>query len=152
MWEISNSLQTQDFLRSIVLGVILCVIYCFFAALRKAGLNSTISVFFEDLIFLLIASPICFLFLLATTNGEVRMYVLIGALVGFFLFKFTLFKLFLFLFSKFFIYFYKGYCWIISLFLRILGCFYGCFSKIFSKTLKNFKKPLNTLKKGLKNQ
>ncbi len=152
MWEISNLLQTQDFLRSIALGVVLCIFYCVFAALRKAGLNSTISVFFEDLIFLIIVSPICFLFLLATTNGEVRMYVLIGALVGFFLFKFTLFKLLLFLFSDFFIYFYKGYSWVISLFLQISGCFCGCFSKIFSKTLKILKKPLNTLKKGLKNQ
>ena len=103
MWEISNILQFSGFLRSLALGIILCVFYDIFSALRKAEFNSTTAVLIQDIIYFLITAPIVFLFLLATTNGQLRLYVFVGTVIGFIIFKLSLSKLLVFLLSRFFL-------------------------------------------------
>ena len=152
MWEINNSLQTICFLRALVLGVFLCLLYDFFGSLRKAGISSDFAVFIQDILFFIIASPLIFIFLLATTNGEIRLYIILGIAIGFLIFKMTVSKLLVFLLSKFF----KALFFVSGFVNRGINGFFVAISKLFKsffeKTLTFFKKSLKSFKKGLKNQ
>lgn len=90
MWEIDVKLQIISFLRSMCLGVIFCILYDLFRAIRKNTASTIAEVFVEDLLFFLICTPIVFCFLLATTNGMLRAYVFLGIVLGFLLFRITL--------------------------------------------------------------
>lgn len=149
MWEISNTLQVIDFLRAAVLGIILSVFYGVFSSLRKAGLNSDFAVFLQDIIFFIISSPVIFLFLLATTNGEVRLYIIIGVLAGFLAFKLTLYKIYVFLLSKLFSIVRMVFSFLRRKFFDFVGITGNFFAKIGKKVIF-FKKALNTSKKVLK--
>ncbi len=83
MWEISSNLQIANFLRAVLLGGFFCLLYDLFSAARKAGANSTAAVFLQDIFYFVIIAPITFCFLLATTNGEVRAYIIFGVFLGF---------------------------------------------------------------------
>ena len=97
MWEINNNLQAVSFLRALILGFIYCICYDILKALRKVGLNSKRNVFTEDIIYFILISPITSIFLLATTNGELRFYIIIGIIFGFLSFKLTVSKFFVFI-------------------------------------------------------
>lgn len=152
MWEISNSLQTVCFLWSIITGVILSVFYDVLSSLRKAGLNSDIAIFFQDIFFFIIASPVIFLFLLATTNGEVRFYIIFGIIIGFFSFKLTLSKILVLLLSKVFVAFSCFFNFIARVFNKIIIAIEVSLGKKYKKTAFFLKKASNTLKKLLKKQ
>jgi len=152
MWEINNTNQVFSFLLSVVLGGMFCLFFDLFRALRKALPHSAIAVFAEDVFFFTACAPITFCFLLATTNGEIRFYVLVGISIGFLITNFTVSPLFttilVFLFNL-----------IISL-LKILNSFFSMISDkighFFGKAgnifLIFFKKALKLVKKLLKKQ
>ena len=149
MWEINNTVQVTDFLRAIIFGIIICAFYGIFASLRKNGVDSNFAVLLEDVIFFIILSPLIFLFLLSTTNGELRLYIIIGILVGFYIFKIALFKIWVFMI-------YKTNSVIIFCFRFLRGVFLKTaylitkISKKIGKKLFFLKKAVNSLKKGLK--
>ncbi len=149
MWEISNSVQAIDFLRSVIFGIFICAYYGIFAALRKNGINSNIAVLFEDILFFVIISPLIFLFLLATTNGELRLYIGIGILVGFYIFKFTFYKLLVLVISKLLYLIRTVLDFLRKIFLKF-SCFLNVFCSKIGKLLVFLKKAVNSLKKGLK--
>lgn len=134
------------------MGVFLCLLYDFFGSLRKVGISSDFAVFIQDILFFIIASPLIFIFLLATTNGEIRLYIILGIAIGFLIFKMTVSKLLVFLLSEFFraLFFVSGFV------NRGINGFFVAISKLFKsffeKTLTFFKKSLKSFKKGLKNQ
>ncbi|MBO4694109.1 MAG: spore cortex biosynthesis protein YabQ [Clostridia bacterium] len=90
MWEISIGGQALTCLYSLVLGAVLCVFYDVFRAARKTGVNSFLSVFITDIIFWLVSTVIVFLFLISTTNGEIRGYVILFSILGFLIYRFTI--------------------------------------------------------------
>ena len=94
MWEINNSTQAINFSRAVILGILFCLLYSIFSSIRKAGKDSFTAVLLEDLLYFIIITPVLFLFLLSTTNGELRFYILFGILIGFALLKVTLYKIF----------------------------------------------------------
>ncbi len=149
MWEISNALQAIDFLRAAVFGVILAVFYGIFSSLRKVGMDSDFAVFIEDIIFFIISAPTIFLFLLATTNGELRLYIIIGILIGFLSFKFTFYKIYVFLLSRLFSLIKFLTSFLSGMLLKLASLISVFFDKM-GKKIKNFKKAVNTFKKGLK--
>ena len=144
MWEINNSLQLLSFIRSLILGVLLCVLYDFIKSLRLTADFSAITIFFQDIIYSVIASFITFIFLLSVTNGEMRGYVILGILAGFIISRFTLSRLFF----KFLKLVFGG---IKRLFEVISKWFYRKFDQLTEKMIKIFKKTLKTVKKLLKN-
>ncbi len=87
MWEINLSSQITTFLFSMLLGVIFCVIFDFTRALRIFGLNSKTAVFLTDVIYFLVITFLNFCFLLTRESGQVRGYVFVGELLGFFTFR-----------------------------------------------------------------
>ena len=92
MWEINLNDQAETFLLSLVLGVIFCLCFDFTRGLRVFGLNSKIAVFFTDIIYFLVISFVNFCFFLTRESGQVRGYVFVGEIIGFFLFRLTLSK------------------------------------------------------------
>ena len=93
MWEINIGGQALTFLYAVILGFMLCVFYDIIRALRKSGLNGNVSVFITDMLFWLVNTFITFMFLMATTNGQVRAFVLIAELSGFIICRLTLSRL-----------------------------------------------------------
>ena len=103
MWEIDNASQITGFIYSVMLGAVFAAVYDVFRSLRKAVPHSTAAVFIEDILFSVICAFASFCFLLAVTDGGLRLFVFLGAVIGFFLFRvmvsrFTL-KIFTFLFT-----------------------------------------------------
>lgn len=93
MWEINNYHQWSTFFYSVLLGIGLCVLYDLFRLDRKVFRRSAVTVFFEDIVFWLIAALATFCLLLLHTNGQVRAFVLIGLLIGFLICRLTLTRL-----------------------------------------------------------
>ena len=143
MWEISNIAQISTFFYSLCLGVMFCILYDFFRALRMAIKFSDIVIFFQDIVYFFVISVITFVFLLSLTNGEIRGFVIFGILIGFLVFYFTFSKMLL-KFSG------KTLRYLVLLFGKansILNVGF-CKADVFlSKIFKNIK---NTFKKGLK--
>lgn len=82
--------QTVTFLISVSVGFLLCLCYDMFKILRMSVKHSTLAFFIEDIIYSVLAAFVTFIFLLSQTGGRVRSYVLLGELLGFFLFRLTL--------------------------------------------------------------
>ena len=96
--------QAANVFLSLCLGVILCAFYDIIRATRKAGADSFAAVFIGDIFFWLVSAFAVFLFLIATTNGEIRGYVLFFAAVGFILYRLTLGRAVFYLLQSFFIF------------------------------------------------
>ena len=139
MWEIDNNLQAVSFLRAVLFGFIFCFLYDFLRAIRKFGLNSNIKVFIEDLTFFAVVSPITFCFLISTTNGELRFFIIMGIIAGFLVFRAVLSRLVLLVSEA-----------IIGLLLKAFRFFSELVNKISRKFKNNVFKYLINLKKRLK--
>lgn len=143
MWEISNRSQISSFLYAIILGVIFALLYDIFRAFRLAKSSGTINVFFQDIIYFVIISILTFIFLLSTTKGEIRAYIILGTLLGFFISKLTL--------SKYFVSFLN---FIFKTFSKVLYTlslrFYKMADKIYLIIKKFCRNSVKCFKKGLK--
>jgi spore cortex biosynthesis protein YabQ len=83
-------LETANFFLSILLGLIFGMIYDLFRIARLAVKHKTIAVFIEDILFFTVIAFLSFIFSLASTNGTVRGYQIIGEISGFSLYIATL--------------------------------------------------------------
>ncbi len=144
MWEISNNFQILSFLYSIILGAGIALIYDIFRAFRLCFNTKNITVFVQDIIYFIIISNLIFLFLISTTKGEVRGYVLLGICIGFVVSNMSISKVFLICIT-----------WVLRFFLGLMKKFLGRFNYISDKIIcfieKIFKKGIKCFKKGLKN-
>ncbi len=87
--EISVSEQALDFLAACLLGVGLGVLYDLFRILRLALWRGRWIVAMEDLLFWMTAAATTFLFQLVNSDGQMRFYILLGELLGFTVYYFT---------------------------------------------------------------
>ncbi len=117
------SQQLSIFIFALLCGVVLGVINEPFRFLRYIGFNSKTDVFIQDVIFMVLAAFITFFFSLCYNKGDVRAFILLGELIGFLLFRFTvglltgkIFYIIYLLFNKIFSFIKK----IIKLFVTIL--------------------------------
>lgn len=150
MWEISLNSQLTNFLYSVILGLFAAVFYDIIKGFRIARGNSFLNTFLLDLLYFLLFTPVLFCFLIATTNGQLRGYILIGVIVGFLLFRYTISK---FLF-KWYLKILKKFFKLAVLFNAKINLFFDCIFEIGLKIFKMFseiiKKRLNSFKKVLK--
>ncbi len=150
MWEINLTNQITSFLLSLALGIAFCLVYDILRVAHKLGLNSFWAVFFTDIIYWVVASFVTFLFLIARTNGELRGYIFVGEIIGFFLCRMTISRLFFsvlyFCFKKLLI-LKNIFSGIIFLFYQKFDCFE---SKIRCLFCRFFKRVVKTVKKVLK--
>ena len=82
MWEISNTDQILTVLYSFVLGILSCLFYDIFRSIRKNARCKSLDIFIQDMFFWAISAFFYFLFFFVRTNGEIRGYILIFALLG----------------------------------------------------------------------
>ena len=136
VWEIHPAAQVVTYLWSLLLGVLLCVWYDFFRLIRRRFRCSVWRIALQDLFFWLVAAVATFLFLLARENGRIRLFVLLGAGIGFALWRVTVGAVLL-----------KAAEWILGLFLRcmhrilhLFACVFRPFAAIFRKVGIFFKK------------
>lgn len=147
MWEISNYNQIISFLLSLCLGGAFCLLYDIVRALRKVCLNSFFAITITDMLLWGIYAIITFLFLIVTTKGEIRAYVLVGEFFGFILVRITISKI---------VYKLLGFVIVkISTIIRKLEEFfeliYTKFEKFILKMLKCSFEFIKSVKKLLKN-
>lgn len=87
--ELSISVQTMDFLLSCLLGVGFGVLYDAFRIIRLAFWHGKIIVGIQDVLFFVLAAIGSFLFTLLRCEGQLRFYLLLGELMGFVVYYFT---------------------------------------------------------------
>ena len=130
--ELSISGQALDFLLSCLLGVGLGALYDVFRILRLAFWHGKIIISIQDIIFFILAAVSSFLFMLFRCEGQLRFYVLLGELLGFIVYYFTVGFLVIRM-SKCIIYLIKN---ILFLFYKI---FIRTFFKLFFFILRKIK-------------
>ena len=147
MWELSNYNQLITFVLSVCTGAICCAFYDVIRAMRRVCLNSLLAITIGDVLLWIFYAFVTFVFLISRTNGEIRVYVLLGEFLGFVLFRATiskvLFPTFRFLFIKLSV--------LISKISELLDMLYSKFEHLFSKILKLLIKICKSAKKLLKN-
>ncbi len=143
MWEINSALQILFFCYSICLGIIYCLFYDVLRAIRKAIKISDFSVFLQDIFYFVVIAFVTFIFLIATTNGEIRGYIIFAILIGFLVCFCTISKFFIRLLNLIF----KG---IFTVYRKINGIYNTIFLKTERFFIKIFNLIKNTCKKLLK--
>ncbi len=88
-----------SFLFSIILGFFLGFVYEPFRIIYKLGFNGKTEFFILDIFFMIICGVITFYFLLAYIEGRIRGFVFLGELIGYFVYFFTVRRIFDFLFN-----------------------------------------------------
>lgn len=78
--------QVYIFLGTILVGAIMGVVFDFFRALRRNGNTRNIMVYLQDIIFWFMVAVIIITSSFMLNNGELRGYMLIGYLLGAFLY------------------------------------------------------------------
>lgn len=87
MWEISLSLQIEAFLWSLFFGAVFCIAFDFLCLLDTELSFGKVTVFILDILFFVLLGFLNFCFFLVFCNGEIRGYVFVGEVIGFFLCK-----------------------------------------------------------------
>ncbi len=87
--DLTISNQTMVFLYACLLGVGLGVCYDVFRILRVALPLGTVVTFIEDILYFAVTAIATFTFLLYFTQGQIRVYVLLGEVLGWVLYYVT---------------------------------------------------------------
>ena len=145
MWEIDLKNQIITFLISLFLGGCFCLCFDIFSVFLRGKTKA--GQFLSDTFFFVIVAFVDFCFFLAASNGEIRLYILIGELMGFYLCKTTL--------SRFFTPFFMLILKMIKLLKNaaerlFFEPVYHFLSKTWKFCLKTGKKSLKFVKKRLK--
>lgn len=74
--------QTNSFLFLIVAGLVISLVYDFFRIKRIIFGSGKLSIFFEDFLFWFIAGAILIAIVYYKSNGEFRLYMLVGLVFG----------------------------------------------------------------------
>lgn len=99
MWEINSFNQYTSFLYSIIMGLALGIIYDLFKLDRNIFKRSTVYIFVSDVLFWVISAFVLFSFCIVFSNGQIRGFIILGALLGFMIFRLTLSRLFWYFFK-----------------------------------------------------
>ena len=94
MWEMDISGQVYTLLDSLLTGAVFCLVFDLYFALCRRLRLKRVTVFLSDVILLSLIGVFDFLLFLAHCNGEIRLYVFLSQLAGFFVCKKTLSRLF----------------------------------------------------------
>ena len=90
MLEVTLRSQLYTFVCSMVSGILAGAVYTLFGFLRSAFKNRRTINFICDVIFMLVFAIITYIFSVGFCDGFVRVYVLVGEIIGFLAFNFTL--------------------------------------------------------------
>ena len=148
MWEISLSLQIEAFLWSLFFGAVFCIAFDLLCLIDTELSFGKITVAVLDILFFALLGFFDFCFFLVFCNGEIRGYVFVGEIIGFFLCK----KLLKFFYMAVFYLFFKA----AKIFFRAIKQYVleppmKILEKISQKCFKIGQKAVFFIKKCLKN-
>ena len=135
-----------SFLVAVATGAVLCIIYDFFRVLRLAVSSKPATVFFEDLLYAIIYAIITFCILLLRCSGRLRFFIFAGEALGFILFRKSLSRVIIYVFSKIINGIKICVFWAQNRFLKPI---LNVFDKYHKIVLKNIKKVKEIAKKSL---
>lgn len=84
------SVQTEIFLLSLGFGFLLGILYDVFRTLRLIISSSSWFTVFADIVYFMLCAFLVFCFNLAVDSGRIRLYVLLGDLLGWMIYYFSL--------------------------------------------------------------
>ena len=90
LYGLSLATQTKNFLLSLGFGFIMGIFYDLFRIVRISISKGKISTIISDVLYCLFLCFALFLFCLTVNEGEIRFYLLLGSLAGFFVYYFSL--------------------------------------------------------------
>lgn len=88
--EITITNQAQLFLTALLVGAALAAVYDVFRILRIAFPSGTVCIAIEDICYFILCTFVTFTFILRDNEGMVRSYILLGEVLGWVLYYFTL--------------------------------------------------------------
>ena len=89
MWLLLFQNRGAAFLASLVVGCIIGVIYDVFRLIRVVYTGGRVKLFFEDVLFCVMSAGVFAVFMFNANMGVIRMFAAIGALIGFFAYRFS---------------------------------------------------------------
>ncbi len=89
MYSVPHSQQLNIFLCSLGVGFLLGIVYDVLRGIRLSFSESKFLIVIFDLLYFLILSFITFIFILALNKGEVRMYIILGEIIGLLFYYFS---------------------------------------------------------------
>lgn len=93
MYSIEHAVNIWTFVQAIGIGYLIGIILELFRLLRHCFLKGKYAVFIQDILFFVISAAVTFVFILRSSFGVVRGYILIGEAVGFAVYLLTLGKI-----------------------------------------------------------
>lgn len=151
--EVENlvTVQTMIFLRALAVGAVLGVVYDLFRIFRMTVRCGTVHIFVQDCIYYFFCGLVTFSFMLSSSAGQIRFFILLGELLGAVLYLTTLGVLVMKVSSGIirFVHWLLGwiykltlqpvfrlFSWFFGILGRWFGCLFRCFGKISEKTDK----------------
>ncbi len=89
MWLLLYQNSNSAFLASIALGVLIGLVYDVFRIIRVIYKGGRLKLFFEDVLFCVMASLVFAVFLFNASMGVLRMFAAFGVILGFFAYRFS---------------------------------------------------------------
>ena len=154
--------QLNQLFLSCGMGLLLGLLYDGFRVPRLVMRSGGKTIFFQDVLFCLLAAVITFLFALAIMDGRLRFYLFLGEAIGFGSYYFTIGRLvmrfartitnaILFLWHWFWTIIFAPFRWIFGLLKRPVVFLAGLFKKTLKNTGVNLKKSLKDVQGVLYN-
>ena len=128
--------QCYLFLVYTINGIFIGILFDIFRVLRKSFETNDITTYFEDILFWILTGILILYSIWFFNNGEIRIFIFLGIIVGILLYIFTLSNIIVKIFSTIFSY-------IIRILIIPFKTTYSIISKIFIKFTKKL-----TAKKG----
>lgn len=88
--EVAVARQTLVFFQSCVLGMAFGLLYDIFRITRVAFKLTKLIISLEDIFYFIICSAFTFFFIMSTVDGKLRIFIIIGEIIGAVLYYFTL--------------------------------------------------------------
>lgn len=90
MWLLLFQNRGTAFLVSLPVGCIIGLIYDVFRLIRVVYTGGRIKLFFEDVLFCIMSSVVFTVFMFNVNMGVIRLFAVVGVLVGFFAYRFSI--------------------------------------------------------------
>lgn len=84
--------QAYLFIMFILNGILIGVLFDIFRILRKSFKTSDFITYIEDITFWILAGTLTLYFIFSLNNGEIRLYILIGIILGIIIYMLTISK------------------------------------------------------------
>ena len=150
MFGIDLSVQLENMMPFIGLGVSLAAIYDIFGIVRGFSGNNRLVSLVADFSYCILSAAATYLLFLGTTSGVIRLYLLLSELTGAVVYSMTAGRLVRRVTGRLFEFVRSIFRKILTPFFKLKSKFRACFVKISEKHHKKQKKPENKLKKCLK--